>query len=186
MHRSSLLILAATGALTLTACGGGSSEPVDGYIGSWRSACYSYVGNDGNTYFAKDTNNFSKASATSMNVTFTDSVAHADPACNNILGAISNPAGGTVQLGPKASFLGSEVDSISVSFPSGTLVGYMTANATQLFIIAEETNDGFTGWGVGSPYTRIDTRSAPTSPLLKSTGTSEGVTPAKPLAGYAR
>lgn len=75
---------------------------------------------------------------------------------------------------------------MSVTFPSRTLVGYMTANATQLFIIAEETNNGFTGWGVGSPYTRIDAKSASASPQLKSTGASEGVTPAKPLAGYAR
>lgn len=186
MNRLSKTLFAVAGISILAACGGGSSEPVDGYIGSWRSSCYSYVGNDGNTYFAKDTNNFSKASATSMNVTFTDSVAHADPACNNILGAISNPAGGTVQLGPKATFLGSEVDSISVTFPSRTLVGYMTANATQLFIIAEETNNGFSGWGVGSPFTRIESKLAPTPAMLKSTGIGDGVTPAKPLSGYAR
>ena len=186
MNRLSKMFFAAVGISILTACGGGSSEPADAYVGAWRSACYSYVGNDGNTYFARDTNNFTKASATSLNVTFSDSTAHADPACNNVLGAISNPAGGTVQLGPKASFLGGEVDSISATFPSRTLVGYMTVSGSQLFIIAEAPNIPLTGWGVGSPYTRTEAKQAPASALLKSIGGSDGLAPAKPLGGYSR
>lgn len=185
MNRNFRVFFTLAGVAALSACGGGSSDPADGYVGSWRSACYSYVGNDGNTYFKRLTNNFAKASATSLNVTFSDSIAHSDPGCNNVLGAISNPSGGTVQLGPKASFLGTEVDSISVTFPSENLVGYMTANATQLFIIAEAPNVTLTGWGIGSPHTRLEAKQAPASTLIKSTGRSDGLEPAKPLSGYS-
>lgn len=186
MTRLSRVFFASLGIASLVACGGGSSDPADGYVGSWRSACYSYVGNDGNTYFARVTDNFEKASATSLNVTYSDSTAHADPACNNILGAISNPTSGTVQLGPKVSFLGTEVDSISIAYPTGNEVGYMTANATQLFIVADVPNVVLNGWGVGSPYSRIGAKSAPASALIKSIESSDGFAPAKPLSGYSK
>lgn len=186
MHRLSKTLFAATAVSILAACGGGSSEPVDLYVGAWRSVCYSYVGNDGNTYFKRQTNNFTKASATSLNVTFTDSIAHSDPACKNVLGVIPSPSGGTVQLGPKANFLGGEVDSISATFPSAKLVGYMTASTTQLFIIAEAPNVTLTGWGIGSPFTRVEAKQAPASVLSKSSENSDGLVPAKPLSGFSR
>lgn len=186
MTRLSSVFFASLGIATLVACGGSSSDPADGYVGSWRSACFSYVGNDGNTYFKRETNNFAKASPTSLNVTFSDTTAHSDSACNNVLGAISNPPGGTVQLGPKASFMGTEVDSISAAFPTENLVGYMTANATQLFISADAPNVTLTGWGVGSPFTRIEAKQAPASTLIKSIGSSDGLAPAKPVSGYSR
>lgn len=186
MTRLSRTLIAAAGISILTACGGGSSEPADAYVGAWRSACYSYVGNDGNTYFKRLTNNFTKASATSLNVTFSDSTAHSDPACNNVLGLIPSPSGGTVQLGPKASFLGGEVDSISASFPSENLVGYMTVSGSQLFIIAEAPNVPLTGWGVGSPYTRTEAKLAPAPALIKSIGDGDGLAPANQRGGYSR
>ncbi|MFP8777900.1 hypothetical protein [Hydrogenophaga sp. RWCD_12] len=186
MNRLSKTFFTAAGISILAACGGGSSEPADAYVGAWRSACYSYVGNDGNTYFKRLTNNFSKASATSLNVTFTDSTAHSDPACNNVLGVIPSPSGGTIQLGPKASFLGGEVDSISATFPSETLVGYMTVSASQLFIVADAPNITLTGWGVGSPYSRTEAKQAPAPALIKSSGDSDGLAPATQQTGYSR
>ncbi|MGS5086892.1 hypothetical protein ACVC7V_10300 [Hydrogenophaga sp. A37] len=185
MNRLFKLVLATVGVSVLAACGGGSSEPADAYVGSWRSACFSYVGNDGNTYFKRVTNNLTKASPTSLNTTYSDTTAHSDPACNNVLGAISNPTGGTIQLGPKASFLGTEVDSISLAFPTGNEVGYMTASATQLFLVAEKPNITPSGWGVGSPHTRIEAKQAPASALIKSVGSNDGVAPAKSLSGYS-
>jgi hypothetical protein len=186
MSRLSRVFFASLGIATLVACGGGSSDPADGYVGSWRSSCFSYEGNDGKTYFKRVTNNFEKATATSLNVTFSETTAHSDPACNNVLGAIPNPASGTVQLGPKVSFLGTEVDSISAAFPSENLAGYMTANATQLFIIAVAPDITPTGWGVGSPFTRIEAKQATASTLFKSIGSTEGFAPAQPLSGYSR
>lgn len=183
MSRLSNTLFATLGLSILAACGGGSSDPVDGYVGSWRSACFAYEGIDGNTYFKRLTNNFAKASPTSLEVSFTDSIAYADRGCNNVLGAIANPASGSVQLGPKASFLGTEVDTIAVTFPSENLVGYMTANATQLFITAEAPNITLTTWGVGSPYTRVEGKQAPAAVLVKST---DGWAPNRALAGYAR
>lgn len=185
MNRLFKTLIATTGLTILAACGGGSSDPADGYVGSWRSACFSYQGNDGKTYFKRVTNNFEKATATSVNATFSDSTAYSDPACNNVLGAISNPASGTIQLGPKVSFLGTEVDSISVTFPSENLVGYMTANATQLFIIAVAPNETPTEWGVGSPYTKVEAKQGTASMLIKSVESDDGSAPAKPQSGYS-
>jgi hypothetical protein len=186
MTRLSSVFFASLGIATLVACGGSSSDPADGYVGSWRSACFSYVGNNGNTYFKRVSSNFEKASPTSLNLTFSDTTAHADRACTNVLGAISNPTGGTVQLGPKASFLGTEVDSISVTSPTENLVGYMTANATQLFIVADAPNVVLSSWGVGSPNTRIEAKQAPATTLIKSIESNDGLAPAQPLSGYSR
>lgn len=186
MNRLSTMFFAAAGLLILSACGGGSSDPVDKYVGSWRSACFSYVGIDGKTYFQRETNTFTRASATSLNVTFSDTSAYSDPACNNVLGAISDAPDGTVQLGPKASFLDKEVDSISATFPTGNLVGYMTASATELFIIAEAPNVTLDAWGVASPFTRIQRKQAPASTLIKSIGRVGGASMAEPHSGYSR
>ncbi len=62
MSRLSNTLFATLGLSLLAACGGGSSDPVDGYVGSWRSACFAYVGNDGNTYYKRLTNHLAKAS----------------------------------------------------------------------------------------------------------------------------
>lgn len=186
MNRLFKIFLATVGASVLAACGGGSDDPVDKYVGTWRSACFPYVANNGNTYFARETSSFTKASPTSLNATRSDTTAHSDSACSNVLGAISNGSDATIQLGPKASFLGAEVDTISVAFPSATYSGYMTANATQLFIIAEPPDVIPSGWGIGSPYTKFESKQAPASTLTKTMRSNDHLAPAKPLGAYSR
>lgn len=186
MRRIAQCVLATLGLGLIASCGGGSNDPVDRYLGAWRSACYAYTGNDGNTYFKRLTNNFTKASPTSLNVSFSDSIAHSDSACNNILGAISNPAGGTVELGAKAEFLGAQVDSINASFPGEELVGYITVKDAQLFIIAELPNVALTGWGAGSPYTMAEGKQAAVNVLTKSAGSAESFAQARPASGYSK
>ncbi|WP_157572027.1 hypothetical protein [Hydrogenophaga taeniospiralis] len=186
MNRLFKIFLASVGASALVACGGGSDDPVDMYVGTWRSACFPYVANNGNTYFARDTSSFTKASSTSLNATRSDTTAYSDSACNNVLAAISNGPNATIQLGPKASFLGAEVDTISMAFPTETHVGYMTANATQLFIIAEPPDVIPSGWGIGSPYTRMESKQASASTLTKTMESNDHLAPAKPLGAYFR
>lgn len=186
MRRIARCALATLSLALIASCGGGSSDPVDRYLGSWSSACYPYKANDGNIYFKRLTNTFTKASPNSLKVSFSDSVAHADPACNQVLGAIGNPAGGTLQLGAKAEFLGEQVDAISASFPGEELVGYIMVKGTQLFIIADLPNVALTGWGVGSPYTRVEGKQAAMTALVKSEGSNGAFDAPLPTAGYAK
>ena len=181
------IFLASVGTSALVACGGGSDDPVDMYVGAWKSACFSYRAIDGETYFQTRTFSLAKASATSLNGTHSNTLAHSDPACKNVLGAIPNDSDVTIQLGPKANILGTEVDTVSMAYPEAAYPGYMTANATQLFIVTTATPDAIPlGWGKASPHTRIVGKQAEASSLPKDAGTSGHLVPANSLGAYSR
>lgn len=187
MNRLFKIFLASVGASALVACGGGSDDPADMYVGAWKSACFSYKAIDGKTYFQTRTFSLAKASATSLNGTHSNTLAHSDPACNDLLGAIPNDSNVTIQLGPKANVLGAEVDTISMAYPEAAYPGYMTANATQLFIVTTDKPDAIPmGWGKASPHTRIVSKQAVASPLPKDSGSNDHLVPANALGAYSR
>lgn len=187
MNRLFKFCLATAGTAILAACGGGSDDPVDMYLGTWRSSCFSYVGNDGKTYFQTRSFNLTKATSTSLDGTHSNTVAYSDPICSNILGSISNDANVTIQLGPKANVLGGEVDTISMTYPEGTYPGYMTANTTQLFLVITETSEEIPrSWGKASPHTRIEAKQAEAVPMSRASGIDDHLIPANALGAYAR
>lgn len=187
MNRLFKIFLASVGASVLVACGGGSDDPVDMYVGAWKSACFSYRAIDGKTYFQTRTFSLAKASATSLNGTHSNTLAHSDPACKNLLGPIPDAPNVTIQLGPKANVLGGEVDTMSMTYPDRAYPGYITANATQLFlVITNNPNEIPTGWGSASPYTRIQAKQAVASQLPKDAGSNDHLAPSNPLAADFR
>lgn len=187
MKRSFKISLTMVGVSILTACGGGSDDPVDIYVGNWKSACFPYRGNDGNTYFKTQSLSLTKASATSLNGTHHNTVAHSDPACKNVLGDIIGSASLTIQLGEKANVLGAEVDKVSIASPTATYPGYMTVNAAKLFIVATATPDAIpTSWGKASPHTRIESKQAVAAPLSKDSGIKDHLAPENSLDAYSR
>ena len=155
----------------LTAClgGGGDDDPADMYVGSWKTNCFSYVAVDGNTYFLTYTFTLAKASATSLAGSHSDSVAHSDAACKNILGAIKDDGNITIQLGEKANVLGGQVDKMTLTSGSEARPGYITANATQLFtVVVDQPGQIPGGWGRASPYTKIASKHASGSPVTRA------------------
>lgn len=128
-----------------------------------------------------------KASATSLNGSDSNTLAHSDPACKNLLGAIPVIPNVTIQLGPKANVLGGEVDTMSMTYPDGAYPGYITANATQLFLVmTNNPNEIPTGWGSASPYTKIQAKQAVAPQLPKDAGSNDHLAPANPLAADFR
>ncbi len=188
MNRLFKIFLAMAGTAILAACGGGSDDPVDKYLGTWRSSCFSYVGNDGKTYFQTRSFNLARATSTSMNGTHSNTVAYSDPVCSNILGSIGNDVDVTIKLGPKANVLGGEVDSMSMTYRGTTYPGYMTANETQLFLVVTDSPEVIpSAWGTASPQTRIEAKRAVAPQVLRTFGNvDDHLIPANALAGYSR
>ena len=106
--------LAAVAISALAACGGGgSSDAADTYVGAWKTNCHAYTGQDGNTYYKTFVSTFTKASAAEIVVTHASALAHSNPTCTNVLGAITAPSGTwKLNIGAKATFLGASVDAI--------------------------------------------------------------------------
>jgi hypothetical protein len=153
------LSLAAVAVAGLAACGGGggSSEAADIYVGTWKSKCYSYTGNDGNTYYQTHKANFAKASAAELALTYTESKAHSDSACANSLGATSNSASARINLGTEEGFLGAPATYMvyTIAATGEARQGYIKADATQLlFVVSDATGQKPGGWSRTSPYTK--------------------------------
>lgn len=185
MSRTLSSCMITIGLSVLVGCGGGSSEPADIYLGAWKSSCHSYVGRDGKTYFKTYIADFSKTSPTSIKGVQSDSLAHSDPACRNVLGPIANSADVAIQLGPKATFLGSEVDTITFTLPDASFSGFMTANSTQLFFVTTNNpNETPSGWGASSPFQRVASGRSLKADLQESAATNDLLAPASPLDAY--
>lgn len=179
---SALLIAA-----LLTACGGGSDAPSDKYAGNWKSSCFPYVAVNNKTYYQTTIVGFSKTSPNSLNMSFSNTLAHSDSSCKNVLGEISNRADATVQIGEKAHVLGGEVDKITYSAAGETRPGYMTANATQFFLIFTITPDQIPhGWGLGSPHTKIGLKHSDRSSSVKNAEANKHFAPVDSLDAYSK
>lgn len=173
-------------AVFLAGCGGGSDDPSDKYAGSWQSSCFPYEAVNGNTYFQTTIISLTKVSAYALNGSFSNTIAHSDSSCKNVLGAISNPSNSTIQIGDKANVLGGEVDKITYSTASESRPGYMTVNATEFFLIFTDTPDQIpSGWGLGSPHTKIELKHTVGSQLKKNVAANDHLAPASFLDTYS-
>jgi hypothetical protein len=152
------LSLAALAIAALSACGGGgSADAADTYVGNWKSNCFAYTGNDGNTYYKTTIANFAKSSAAEIMVTYNTTKAHSNSACTTVLGTITDPGAIKINIGAATTFLGAAADNIvyTVVATGEARTGFMTANATNLsLVITDATGARPTGWGSSSPYTK--------------------------------
>ncbi len=150
------LALGITLSFTLAGCGGGNDDPADIYVGTWKSQCYSYVANNGGTYYTVKTGVNTKNSATEFTRVVPNSNAYTDAACSNLVGTgVVTQGTFKYTIGAKATFLGQSVDTYTgVTVASGTFdKGYMTANSTNLYIASNNTTEP-SGWAPASPYTK--------------------------------
>ncbi len=150
--------LAVIAVAALAACGGGSSDVADSYVGSWKTNCHAYTGQDGNTYYKTFVSTFTKANATEIVVTHAGAVAHSNSICTNVLGEIPAPTGTwKLNIGAKTTFLGASVDAVlwSLTETGEVRPGYITADGSKMSLVAVN-NDGSipSGWSVYSPYTK--------------------------------
>jgi hypothetical protein len=151
------LSLAVLAAATLVACGGGeSSDVADTYVGTWKSKCFSYTGNDGNTYYQTLKLSLAKAAAAELAASYSEAKAHSDAACANSLGSINNPSPVKINLGSEEAFLGSPARYMVYTFASGEArQGYIKTDGTQLrLVVSNASGEKPGGWGDASPYTK--------------------------------
>jgi hypothetical protein len=153
--RSSLAVMAIAG---LAACGGGgSSDVADTYVGTWKSKCFAYTGNDGNTYYQTQKLNLAKAAAAELAATYTESKAHSDSACVNLLGSINNGPAIKINIGVEETFLGAPAHyMVYTNVATGEArQGYLKADSTQLLlVVSDASGERPGGWGRASPYTK--------------------------------
>jgi hypothetical protein len=150
--------VAAMAVAALAACGGGgSSDVADTYVGSWKSNCTSYTGNDGNTYYSTWILNLAKVSAAELAATTSNRTAHSDAGCKNPLGAITNYDAAKINIGAKTTFLGAAVDSMvyTVVTSGEARQGFINADSTNLYLVVAN-NDGSPprSWSFSSPFTK--------------------------------
>jgi hypothetical protein len=151
------LSLAVMAIAALAACGdGGSSDAADVYVGSWKSGCFSYTGNDGNTYYSTTKMNLAKASGAELAGSYSDRLAYSNNACTNRLGALDNYAPFKINIGAKTTFLGGSADAIVMTFTNNEArTGFISADATRLnLVITDASGQRPGGWGATSPYTK--------------------------------
>jgi hypothetical protein len=152
------LSLAAVAIAALSACGGGgSSDAADTFVGTWKSKCYSYTGNDGNTYYQTHKANFAKAAGAELALTYTESKAHSDGACANLLGTIPNAASAKINIGVEEAFLGAPANYMvyTVAATGEARQGYIKADSTQLLLVVSDASGQKPGgWSRVSPYTK--------------------------------
>jgi hypothetical protein len=149
-------LLSALSVATLAACGsGGSDEPADKYVGKWLSKCYSYVAQNGNTYYTRQLVNMVKESAGVLQASSTAENAYADGACSNLLSTFSSPYNNhKINLGKETTFAGIKAEVISytnlvtnLSYP-----GFAASDNNQFFIVTYDVGNFPSGWGRGAPY----------------------------------
>ena len=158
MKKSLQLSLAVLAVSVLTACGSGNSEDAaDKYVGTWKSRCFSYKGSDGNTYYQTRKVSMDKVTGAELSASYSDSKAHSDSACTNLLGAISNSPTGKINIGAEEIFLGAQAHYIVYTNPTTgeARQGYMTTDGAQLhLVVSDVTGQKPGGWGNASPYTK--------------------------------
>jgi hypothetical protein len=141
----------------LTACtGGDSSDVADVYVGTWKSKCFSYKGDDGKTYIETRKITFAKVAAAQLTASYSEATVYADSACQQSLGATGAPSGYKINIGAKSNFLGSTADYSVFTYSDGVVrQGYLKADSTQLLVvIRDDSGQEPTSWGVASPYTK--------------------------------
>ncbi len=157
------LSLAAVAIAALAACGGGgdSSDVADVYVGTWKSACYSFTNSSGGTSYSKRIRTISKSSATELAGSVIYDSIFSDGACTVLANRVwtdNSPILGKYVLGAKAQFLGANTDSYvfsNITTPGGTFSGYMVVNGAQMYLADTATGSAPpTGWGIYSPYTK--------------------------------
>jgi hypothetical protein len=153
------LVLTMTVIAILTACY--EEKPIDKYTYSWRSMCFSYVANDGNTYFTKRIRTFSNSQSNrvlDLDVTSKYDYAFYDAACTQSVGtSASNEVNyAKVTLDGQTTFLGQAVDSgVWVEASTGEVFSaYMNADAKQMYFVTFKSGETPSAWGVLSPYTK--------------------------------
>ena len=142
--------------VTLAACGGGGSdEPADKYVGKWLSKCYSYVAQDGNTYYTRQLVNMVKESAGVLQASSTAENAYSDGACSNLLSTFSSPYNNNkINIGKETTFAGIKAEEIAYTdlVTNKAFPGFATADSTQYFIVTYNVGSFPSGWGKGAPY----------------------------------
>jgi hypothetical protein len=150
------LALIAMAIAALAACGGDSTDAAEVYVGTWKSACYSYTGNDGNTYYNNVKMNLVKTAAAELAGSYGERTAFSDAGCTKNLGAITNFSGFKLNIGAKTSFLGSAADAMVMTFTNNEArTGFIVADNTKLNLVTTDASGGRpSGWGIGSPFTK--------------------------------
>jgi hypothetical protein len=135
--------------------------PIDKYVDTWKSKCFSYVATDGNTYFTKRIRNFSYTEAkpfTELAITTSYDFAFYDAACTQSVGSGSSSEVSAAKLthDGEVKFLGQSVDSVTwTELNTGeVLSGYMNADKQVMYLVTFKTGETPSAWGVLSPYTR--------------------------------
>ena len=153
--KSSLVAMAVVG---LAACGGGggSSDVADTYVGNWKSNCFGYTAVNGATYYATTVLSMNKVTAAELSGTYSNTVAHVDSRCTNVLGAINNYSPAKFNIGAETNFLGATARATVMTFSDGQArQGFITADATNMsFVITNASGARPGGWGAASPYTK--------------------------------
>jgi hypothetical protein len=152
------LSLAAVAISALAACGGGgSSDVADTYVGNWKSNCFAYTGNDGNTYYKTTIANFAKSTAAEIIVTYNTTKAHSNSACTNFVATINDPVAVKINIGAATTFLGAASNDIvyTVISTGEARTGFISADTSKLnLVITDATGARPGGWGSSSPYTK--------------------------------
>ena len=97
-----------------------------------------------------------KAAAAELAVSYSNSVAHSDSACTNILGTFTSSNSAKINIGADTTFLGAAAKAIVMTLSDGQArQGFITADATKLnYVVTDATGATPTGWGKASPYTK--------------------------------
>jgi hypothetical protein len=143
----------------LSACS--IEEPIDKYVDTWKSTCFSYVATDGNTYFTKIVRTFKNAESnrfTDLAITASYDYAFYDATCTQSTGSVPSNGVSTAKLAlnGQAKFLGQSVDSVTwTELNTGeVLSGYMNADKQVMYLVTFKTGETPSAWGVLSPYTK--------------------------------
>ena len=150
-------LLVAITIAVLSACGDGASDVADAFQGNWKSKCFAYKAQDGNTYYQTSTMSLNKVSAAELTANFSNAVAHSDPACSNILGNITSASSIKISFGANTVFLGLQSKEIVATYQDGKAPrGYIAIDNERLFIVVtDDSGEKPFTWSRSSPYTKL-------------------------------
>jgi hypothetical protein len=148
-----LFIFGLIAAITISGCGGdSSSDPVDAYLGTWKSKCYQYSAG----VYTQHIRIVTKQNATQFLSTDPNTNAYSDANCTVLTGTGTLvQKGGVFSLGAKATFLGQSVDTFTFAGSGLTASGYITTVGNELYMAVTVTATPPTSWGASSPETKL-------------------------------
>jgi hypothetical protein len=139
---------------SLVSCGeGGTEDPADKYVGTWKSVCYSpYPNNTSVIYYTRDTRTFTKTGPSDLAASRIFEQDFTDGTCTQkIIDQRFPTEYSKFVIGSKATFLGQPVDAVTVTRSTGeVLTGYVTADKKQMLLASQTA----TSWSSYSPYTK--------------------------------